>query len=211
MQAYFEAIPGTPRCPPNICVTTFAIDVIGDGVQDRKAVKDYAFEYRVNELALHNHIQLQNLRRGKDILGPAVEDTDFGSSYLTRARNIITKMQLYYWRNVAYSWGRLFSSIVTAVLLGSIFWQQDWDTTPGMNTKAGAIFLSSLLQCISNAQAVLPQVSQHRPAYSQAKYSRQLNVFLYSVAWTLGEVCARLLTHLAKYFMLQFDIIVVLR
>ncbi|CAM6101594.1 unnamed protein product [Calypogeia fissa] len=188
IKRFFESIPGTPLCPPNVCVTTFAIDVIGDGVQERKAIKDYAFEYRVNELSLHNHIELQSLRRGKAKLGPEINDSSFGSSYWSRARYIFVKLQLFYWRNVAYSWGRLFSSIVLGILLGSIYWQQGWDTTPGLNTKSGAIFISTLLQCITNAQAVIPQVNLYRPAYVREKSSRQLNVFLYSTSWTFGEI-----------------------
>jgi hypothetical protein len=174
-----------------VCVTTFAIDTIGDGVQERKAVKDYAFEYRVNELALHNHIQLQALRRGKQHLGPEINDESFGSSYLTRARTVFQKLQIFYWRNVAYSWGRLFSTMLLAILLGSIFWQQDWDSTPGMNTKAGGIFISTLLKGTTNAQAVLPQIHSNRAIYSREKSGRQLNFFLYSLAWTSGEVCSQ--------------------
>jgi hypothetical protein len=187
-QAYFESIPGTPLCPPNVCVVSFAIDMIGDGVQERKAVKDYAFEYRVNELSLHNHIQLQDLRRGKETLGPEINDEGFGSSYYARGLHVFKKLQLYYWRNVAYNWGRLVSSIITAVLMGSVFYQQEWHNTPGLNARSGAIFLSTLLQCLSNAQAVLPQVSSHRPVYNREKSSRQLNVFLYSISWSFAEI-----------------------
>lgn len=188
IKAYFESIPGTPLCPPSVCVTSYAIDVVGDGVQDRKAIKDYAFEYRVNELALHNHMQLQALRRGKEVIGPEINEDGYGSSYLTRAWLVFSKVQLFYWRNVAYSWGRLFSSIVMAILLGSIFWQQKSDTTPAMNAKSSAIFISTLLQCISNAQAVIPQVGLSRPAYNREKTSGHLSVLMYSVSWTMAEV-----------------------
>lgn len=185
-QEYFEAIPGTQMCPPNKDASTFAIDVIGDGVANRVALKDYAFEYRVSDLALNNHIKLQRFRRNK--AGPELITTGYRSSYGQMAKEVIVRLQKSYWRNVNYSWGRMTFVTVMGILLGSVYFDAKYKTQAKMNTRAFSIFISCVLMGITNAQNVIPQISMHRLVYTRERNANHYSPLLYNIAWSLAEV-----------------------
>ncbi|KAJ7522816.1 hypothetical protein O6H91_18G028200 [Diphasiastrum complanatum] len=188
IREYFEAIPGTPLCPPNVNVGKFAIDVIGNGVVDRKALKDYALEYRVSDLALRNHMQLQRLRHSKGTLGPELVDQGYGATFTAMGLEIFKKMQLYYWRNVNYTWGRIVSSVLSGLLMGSVYFNVNEHSSAGMNTRALSIFISCVLLAISNANSVIPQVVIQRQSHDREKATRQYSLLLYNISFTLAEV-----------------------
>ncbi|BBN17690.1 protein MpABCG27 [Marchantia polymorpha subsp. ruderalis] len=187
VQAYFETIPGTRFCAQRTSIASFVLDVIGDGTAERTASRDYAFEYRTSDLALHNHIQLQRVKRSKGVLGPEVTDTSLGASLRTNGKYVFQKMQKYYWRNVPYSWGRIISSGMIAVLLGSVYFNIGYHTTLLMNVRAGSLYIATLLLAMTNVNAVLPQFLVQRQNYNREKASAQFNLAFYGMSWTFAE------------------------
>ena len=189
MQKYFEAIPGTPRCPRNKNPVAYALDVIGDGAADRgKAHRDYAFEYRVSDLALRNHIQLQNLRRSKGQNGHELLESGYRAPYSVMAWEVVLKMQRIYWRNTTYNFGRLIGALVLGLILGSVYFNVNPHTTINMNVKAQSLFILCTLLAISNAQSVIPVLLRVGNTMERDQVTHQYSVVIHSVAWTLGEV-----------------------
>lgn len=188
MQKYFEAIPGTPRCPRNKNPVAFAVDVIGDGAVDHKAHRDYAFEYRVSELALRNHIQLQNLRRSKGQNGPLLLEFGYRAPYSVMAWEVLLKLQRIYWRNTSYNFGRITGSLMLALILGTVYFNIDPHTTVNMNVKSQSLFILCALLAISNAQSVIPLLLRMLITMERDQATQQYSVWLHSLAWTFGEV-----------------------
>ncbi|CAI7929568.1 unnamed protein product [Closterium sp. NIES-54] len=60
---YFQAIPDTPMLPDNMNPISFLQYAMGEGVSDSVAARDYAFEYRISNLAMSNAQHLRKLRR----------------------------------------------------------------------------------------------------------------------------------------------------
>lgn len=193
VQKYFESIPGVPPCPPGTNPCSFAMNSIGDGVGERVAVRDFEFEYQVSALALANATKLEELRaagaRGE--LGPELRERGFAASYWLQLREVNLRVQRQYWRNLHYSFGRLMSSIVLGLLIGSLFWQTDVSTAAGMNARGGQIFASCLLLMVGNAQNVVPQVVAALPVFKRERATRQYKTSAVSIAWGLAEVCPR--------------------
>ncbi|KAG6540811.1 hypothetical protein Mapa_017836 [Marchantia paleacea] len=187
VKAYFDTIPGTPFCAQRTSIASFVLDVIGDGNTERTASRDYAFEYRTNDLALHNHIQLQRVKRSKGVLGPEISDTSRGASLRTNGKYVFQKMQKYYWRNIPYSWGRIISSGMIALLLGSVYFNIDYNTTLLMNVRAGSLYIATLLLAMTNVNAVIPQFLVQRQNYNREKASAQFNLAFYGMSWTFAE------------------------
>ncbi|MCO5571123.1 hypothetical protein L7F22_024855 [Adiantum nelumboides] len=187
IRTYFEAIPGTPLCPPNKSVSAYAIGLVSD-MPFRKSEKDYGFEYRVSELALRNHVHLQHLRRSKGQNGQKVQIRSYGASFLSVLNQTIMTVQRSYWRNVSYSWGRMIGYLITSIILGSVFYKLDERTTPGLNSRAGAIFISCVLVGMSNAQNAIPQVIQMRAVHLRERAIHQSNILVYNIAYTLAEI-----------------------
>uniref|UniRef100_A0A7I4CW03 ABC transporter domain-containing protein n=1 Tax=Physcomitrium patens TaxID=3218 RepID=A0A7I4CW03_PHYPA len=185
---YFEAIPGTPRCSLNKSPITYAIDVIGDRAADHKTPRDYAFEYRVSELALRNHIQLQILRRSKGDNGPELLESGYRAPYLVMAWEIMLKIQRMYWRNTSYNFGRMTGALALALILGTIYFNINPHTTVNMNVKSQSLFILCILLGISNAQNVIPQILRMTVTVEREQLTNQFNVLMYNAGWTLGEV-----------------------
>lgn len=188
LQKYFEAIPGTPRCSLNKSPITYAIDVIGDRAADHKTPRDYAFEYRVSELALRNHIQLQILRRSKGDNGPELLESGYRAPYLVMAWEIMLKIQRMYWRNTSYNFGRMTGALALALILGTIYFNINPHTTVNMNVKSQSLFILCILLGISNAQNVIPQILRMTVTVEREQLTNQFNVLMYNAGWTLGEV-----------------------
>lgn len=187
IRTYFESIPGAPLCPPNKSVSAYAVDIIGD-VPFRKSEKDYAFEYRVSELALRNHVHLQHLRRSKGQNGPKIHIRNYGAPFSSMLYHSIVTVQREYWRNVNYSWGRMLGFLIMSIIMGSVFYRRDLHTAPGLNSRAGAIFISCVLVGITNAQNAIPHVMQLRAVHLRERASHQSSVLLYNIAYTLAEI-----------------------
>ena len=184
VQNYFEAIPGTPPCPPNKSVPTYAIDVIGSRSAFRSP-KDFAFEYRISELALHNHVQLQRHLRAKGGIQVFDRSVNIASTFW----QTFISIQRQYWRNINYSWGRMIGFLLQSIILGSVFYNIDIRTTTGMNSRSGAIFISCVLVGMTNAQNVIPQMIQVNAAQKRERAVKQARVSLYNISYTLAEVC----------------------
>eukprot|EP00250_Pteridium_aquilinum_P022489 c25391_g2_i1 orf=308-5194(-) len=187
IRTYFEAIPGTPVCPPNKSISAYVVDLIGD-VPFKKSDKDYAFEYRVSELALRNHVHLQHLRRSKDQCGPKIQIRNYGAQSSSMLFQSIMTIQRQYWRNVNYSWGRMIGFLIMSIILGSVFYKIDETTVAGMNTRAAAIFISCVIVGNSNAQNAIPLVMQMRAVHLRERAIHQSNVLLENIAYTLAEI-----------------------
>ncbi|KAL3689857.1 hypothetical protein R1sor_016166 [Riccia sorocarpa] len=187
VKAYFDSIPGTPICPQKMSTAHYILDIIGDGAADRKAAKDYAFEYRTSDLALHNHIQLQRVKRSKGKLGAEVVEMSQAVSFLTSGRYIFRVMQRYYWRNLPYSWGRITTSIILAVLLGSVYWDFKYDTVLRTNIRASSLYITTLLLAITNINAALPQFLVQRQSYVQEKARARYFFFWYAFSFSVSE------------------------
>ncbi|KAL2613833.1 hypothetical protein R1flu_025525 [Riccia fluitans] len=190
VKAYFDSIPGTPVCPAKTSTAHYILDIIGDGAADRKVARDYAFEYRTNDLALYNHIQLQRVKRSRGTLGSEVVEpsSDAEVSFITSAKSIFKLMQLYYWRNLPYSWGRITSSILIAILLGSVYFNIPYDTTIRMNVRASSLYITTLLLAITNINAALPQFLVQRQNYVREKARNRFFPLWYGISFSILEL-----------------------
>ncbi|KAL2652756.1 hypothetical protein R1flu_020884 [Riccia fluitans] len=112
---------------------------------------------------------------------------DYSQSSLNQA-NFTKRQYKTYWRNIAYSFGRMMLSVVLGLLLGSAFWQIKYDNTPGMASRLGLIYLSIVFVAITNANNVIPQVNAERPVYYRERASNMYSLLLYNMSWTLAEI-----------------------
>lgn len=162
--------------------------MIGDGSADFKANRDYAFEYRVSELALRNHIELQNLRRSKGHNGPELLESGYRAPFTVLSWEVVLKMQRIYWRNTSYNFGRMTGSFALALILGSVYFNINPHTTINMNVKSQSLFILCVLLAISNAQNVIPQILRMGVTVEREQMTNQYHVLVHNLAWSLGEV-----------------------
>lgn len=142
----------------------------------------------MSELALRNHIELQNLRRSKGHNGPELRERGYRAPFSVMVYETVLKMQRVYWRNTSYSFGRMTGSLALALILGSVYFNINPHTTVNMNVKAQSLFILCILLGISNAQNVIPQILRMGVTTEREQLTHQYHVIVYNVAWSLGEV-----------------------
>lgn len=80
------------------------------------------------------------------------------------------------------------SAILLGLIIGSIFWKENIHTLPGMGSRSGQLFISSLLFAVSNAGGVVPQILAAKAAYRRERALQLYSNFWYNFSWGLAEV-----------------------
>lgn len=162
--------------------------MIGDARTYRRSIKDYAFEYRVSELAFQNHKFLQQLQRSKTQNVSELHAQKYAAPFTTMLFQTMMTIQRQYWRNTNYSWARFISYLIMSLLLGSVFYKIDVHDNAGMNSRAGAIFIGCVLVGLTSAQNAVPLVIQMRDVLRRERAVHQARVSMYNIAFSFAEV-----------------------
>eukprot|EP00897_Mesotaenium_endlicherianum_P002102 jgi/Mesen1/191/ME1137191C07571 len=148
---------------------TFIIDVVGNGVARSNNHRNYALEYRVSQLAERNAAELDHMLDHPREDGPVLLRTGYAAGYASQIYHLAVRFQQQYWRDVAYSFGRLMFAIVLGLLFGSLFWQAKIDDQNGTNARGGQIFEYTTLLGIFNAAGIVPQVAAALKAFKRER------------------------------------------
>ncbi|GAQ83468.1 hypothetical protein KFL_001490085 [Klebsormidium nitens] len=191
--SYFEGIPGTPRIDRDVNPATYALGVTGAGIDPSRTggnhtFRDYAFEYRVSDLAFSQVGEIESLRRGKGKLGDEPSLMGPAAPYARQFWEIVLRMQRYHYRNLHYSWARVMSSVILGLILGSIFLNISYHTTPGMQARGGFVFIILVINAVGNAQNAAGQVLSQRPVHRREVGNGMYTFAFANVAWALAEV-----------------------
>ncbi|CAM6092842.1 unnamed protein product [Calypogeia fissa] len=187
MLAYFQSLPGVQECGENQNPASYMLEIIGAGI-GHSTEWDFALDYQQSSLNQNNGEILETYRFGKGKLGAQPTVKGYAATWHLMFVTVVTRQYKTYWRNIAYSFGRMMMAIILSLLLGSAFWQIKYDTIPGMATRMGLIYLSIVFIAITNANNVIPQVNLERPVYYRERASNMYSLFLYILSWTLAEI-----------------------
>ncbi|KAL3683081.1 hypothetical protein R1sor_001103 [Riccia sorocarpa] len=185
--AYFHALPGVQECGQNQNPASYMLEIIGAGI-GHSAERDFAMDYSKSALNQVNAEVLESFRFGKGKLGPQPTVKGYAATVWLMFLTVTKRQYKTYWRNIAYSFGRMMLSVILGLLLGSAFWQIKYDNTPGMASRLGLIYLSIVFVAITNANNVIPQVNAERPVYYRERASNMYSLLLYNLSWTLAEI-----------------------
>lgn len=185
---FFQSIPGTPPPPPNINPISYVQNIIGDGITERKSIRDYAFEYRMSDRAIQSAVQLSEFRRNRGKFGPKLQFPDRIRTYFLRMTNVFVNIQLMYWRNVGYTFNRLIYSVLIALILGFLYYDLSPTTFTGMNTRGAFIFASVVFGGTAHAGSAVAAVAEQRVVIANQRASKQYPVLWHTIAHTIAEI-----------------------
>ena len=191
-QEYFEAIPGTPSPLPHRSPVSYVSTLVGDGIAERGDGRDFAFEYRISDLAVSNARHLTTLRsKGDPLRLPPKHHT-----YLRQSGAVASYLLRQYWRNTEYTFSRLLYSLMVALLLGTVYWRMPQETFTGSNSRAAFIFACVVFGSTVNAGSAAGMVSQLKTVFAHQRAVQQYPALLHVVGYTLVEVPYMLFTTL---------------
>ncbi|KAF3454238.1 hypothetical protein FNV43_RR04685 [Rhamnella rubrinervis] len=210
MVDYFQAIKGISPIPDGYNPATWMLEVTTTAAEE-KIGEDFAEIYRNSEQFREveaNIIQFSTPAPGSEPLKFA---TTFSQDQLTQFRQCLWKQNLVYWRSPPYNAMRLVFTIISALLLGSIYWDvgSKRHSTGDLFMVMGALYSSCLFLGVNNASSVQPVVSIERTVFYREKAAGMYSPFSYAAAQGLVEIPYVILQTLIygfiTYFMINFE------
>ncbi|KAL4339219.1 hypothetical protein GQ457_08G020360 [Hibiscus cannabinus] len=186
---YFESIPGVPKIKEKYNPATWMLEVSSVAAEIRLGI-DFAEHYKSSSLYQRNKALVMELST------PPVgaKDLYFASQYSQSAwgqfKSCLWKQWWTYWRSPDYNLVRYFFTLVSALLIGAIFWQVGTkrDTTTDLTMIIGAMYAAVLFVGIANCSTVQPLVATERTVFYRERAAGMYSALPYALAQVLCEV-----------------------
>lgn len=186
---YFEAISGVAKIKDKYNPATWMLEVSSMGAEQRLSI-DFAQIYKESTLFWQNNELV------KELCTPAadVKDLYFPADYAQCAWKQFTtclwKQFWAYWRSPGYNLVRLSFSFLTALLFGTIYWQQGSkiNDQEDLLKMMGAMFVAMLFIGIINCSSVQPFVDVERQVFYREKAARMYYPIVYALAQVVVEL-----------------------
>ncbi|KAL1161231.1 hypothetical protein V6Z11_A07G119600 [Gossypium hirsutum] len=210
---YFQRIDGIPSMPDGYNPATWMLEITNPVVEQRIG-RDFADIYTNSA----EYREVEGTITRLSVPPPGSQPLKFSSTYsqdqLSQFLICLKKQNLVYWRSPRYNLVRLVFMMVSAVLLGSVYWdignkRQVMDTTKCLFMVMGALYSACLFLGINNASSVQPVVSIERTVFYREKAAGLYAPTSYTVAQgpvELPYIAAQaILFGIITYFMINFE------
>ncbi|KAE8679805.1 Pleiotropic drug resistance protein 12 [Hibiscus syriacus] len=186
---YFEAIPGVPKIKDKYNPATWMLEVSSIAAEARLGI-DFAEHYKTSSLYERNKALVMELSTP-----PAgAKDLYFASQYSQSAwgqfKSCIWKQWWTYWRSPDYNLVRYFFTLVSALMVGTVFWQVGTkrDTTSDLMMIIGAMYAAVMFVGIANSSTVQPIVATERTVFYRERAAGMYSALPYALAQVSCEV-----------------------
>ncbi|GLT66273.1 hypothetical protein SLA2020_386450 [Shorea laevis] len=186
---YFEAIPGVPKIQDKYNPATWMLEVSSVAAEVRLGM-DFAEYYKSSSLYQRNKALVQELSTPP----PGAKDLYFSSEYSQSSwgqfKSCLWKQWWTYWRSPDYNLVRYFFTLVSALLVGTIFWQVGTkrDTSTDLTMIIGAMYAAVLFVGINNCGTVQPIVSIERTVFYRERAAGMYSALPYALAQVIAEI-----------------------
>ncbi|MQM16082.1 hypothetical protein Taro_049036, partial [Colocasia esculenta] len=186
---YFQGIKGISKIKDGHNPATWMLEITGK-TQEESLGLNFTEIYKSSELFLTTRALIGEL--GQPI--PGAKDLYFSTQhsqpFLHQCIACLWKQHKSYWRNPAYSSIRIFFTIVTALLFGTIFWRLGTkrNTRQDLFNAMGALYASVMFIGIQNSQMVQPVVDVERTVFYREKAAGMYSALPYAFGQVIIEV-----------------------
>ncbi|KAF8010616.1 hypothetical protein BT93_J1302 [Corymbia citriodora subsp. variegata] len=142
---------------------------------------------------------------------PLKFDTMYSQDQLSQFFICLWKQNLVYWRSPQYNAVRLFFTTLSALILGSVFWDigSKRESPQDLFMVMGALYASCLFLGVNNASSVQPIVSIERTVFYREKAAGMYSPLSYAAAQGLVEIpyvaVQSIIYGVITYFMVNFE------
>ncbi|XP_072993189.1 ABC transporter G family member 38-like [Typha latifolia] len=186
---YFEAIPGIPRIKDKYNPATWMLEVSSVSTEIRLRI-DFAEQYKSSTLYQRNKALVKQLSKPL----PGTSDIYFPSQYsqttFGQFKFCLWKQWWTYWRSPDYNLVRFSFALVTALLLGTIFWRVGHNMKSSVNLMVilGSMYAAVLFVGFQNCATVQPIIAIERTVFYREKAAGMYSALPYAIAQVVVEI-----------------------
>ncbi|XP_031399616.1 ABC transporter G family member 31 [Punica granatum] len=207
---YFQKIPGVSPIPDGYNPATWMLEVTTPAAEERIGA-DFADIYRKSQQFRAVEVSIQEMSIPPAGSEPLRFDTVYAQNGFSQLRTTLWKQNLVYWRSPHYNAVRIFFTTLSALILGSVFWNigSKRESTQDLFVVMGALYSACMFLGVSNASSVQPIVSIERTVFYREKAAGMYSPIPYALAQGLVEMPYVLLQTIVygviTYFMINFE------
>lgn len=189
MVNYFQSISGIPPIPTGYNPATWVLDVSTPAVEARIG-KDFSDIYSTSEQYREVEASIKQLSMPPPGSKPLKFSSTHAQDQFSQFGYCFWKQNLVYWRSPPYNAVRMFYTTLSALILGSVFWNigTTRNTTQDLFNIMGALYASCLFLGVSNSSSVQPIVSIERTVFYREKAAGMYSPIPYAAAQGLVEI-----------------------
>lgn len=186
---YFEGIAGVAKIKEKYNPATWMLEASSVAAELRLGI-DFAEYYRSSPLAQRNKALVNELSEP----APGAKDlyfaTKFSQGTVGQFKSCLWKQWWTYWRTPEYNLVRMFFTLATALMLGTIFWEvgKKRDSSTDLNIIIGAMYASVLFIGVNNCSTVQPVVAIERTVFYRETAAGMYSALPYAIAQVVCEL-----------------------
>ncbi|ONK76807.1 uncharacterized protein A4U43_C02F40 [Asparagus officinalis] len=207
---YFQGIHGIPPITDGYNPATWMLEISTPACEKRLDI-DFATVYKNSDQFREVEALIHQLSRPVNGTQPLRFSSKFSQDTLSQFRICYWKQNLVYWRSPKYNAVRLFFTTISALILGSVFWNvgSRRETNQDLFVVMGALYSACLFLGVNNASSVQPIISIERAIFYREKAARMYSSFPYAAAQGLVEIpyiaTQTLIFGVITYFMINYE------
>ncbi|CAO2170179.1 unnamed protein product [Urochloa humidicola] len=185
---YFEGI-GVNRIKDGYNPATWMLDVTS-------TVQEQLLGINLSEIFKHSELYQRNKDLIRDLSRPPFGSTDlhfddkYSQPFFTQCLICLWKQNLSYWRNIHYTGGRYFITIMIALLFGTAFWNLGMKRTKRQDlfNSMGSVYAAVLMLGVQNASGINPVVAMERIVFYKERAAGMYSALPYTFAQVAIEL-----------------------
>ncbi|KAL0928880.1 hypothetical protein M5K25_000808 [Dendrobium thyrsiflorum] len=180
---YFESIPGVSRITEGYNPATWMLEITSPIIEAQLNL-DFAELYSRSSLYQKNQELIKELSIPKSGSTDLAFSTKYAQNFVTQCTACFWKQHWSYWRNPQYNAIRFFSTVVTGLLFGTMFWGKGKKTSKQQDlfNLMGAIYAAVFFLGATNANTVQPVVAIERTVFYRERAAGMYSSLAYAFA-----------------------------
>ncbi|KAM0933651.1 putative ABC-type xenobiotic transporter [Dioscorea sansibarensis] len=180
---YFEAIPGVPKIKDKYNPAAWMLEASSNSAEVRLGI-DFAEFYKTSSLYKNNKALVNELSKPE----PGTEDLYFPTKYCQSTTDqfkaCLWKQWWTYWRSPDYNLVRYFFTLITALLLGTIFWNvgHKRESSTDLRVVIGSMYAALLFIGVNNCSTVQPVIAIERTVFYRERAAGMYSALPYAIA-----------------------------
>ncbi|CAN8278912.1 unnamed protein product [Cochlearia groenlandica] len=186
---YFEAFPGVPKIPDKYNPATWMLEASSLAAELKLGV-DFAELYKSSALHQRNKALVKELSVPPAGTSDLYFATKFSQNTWGQFKSCLWKQWWTYWRSPDYNLVRFIFTLVTSLMLGSIFWQIGGkrENAGDLTMVIGALYAAVIFVGINNCSTVQPMVAVERTVFYRERAAGMYSAMPYAISQVTCEL-----------------------
>ncbi|KAH6765688.1 pleiotropic drug resistance 3 [Perilla frutescens var. hirtella] len=207
---YFQGISGVSQIPEGYNPATWMLEISSPSVEER-IHQDFAAIYQNSQQYKDVEASIQSLNIPPENSKPLSFNSIYSKDGFSQFRICLSKQNLVYWRSPSYNAVRMFFTTISAIIIGTVFWDvgSKRDSSENLMVVMGALYASVMFLGVNNSSSVQPIVSIERTVFYREKAAGMYSPIPFAFAQGLVEIpyilAQTIVYGIITYFMINFE------